>query len=178
MAHRLLIIGNPRQSRRLAGILREEGYTEVRVVPDCESGLEAARAHKPEAVLVDLEGSCDDPLALVRKLVAERPLPIIMHSSYRQIDRLLEADESGVSAHLFRPITRENLLGAIELGMSRFRQCQVLHAEVTDCKEALRVRKVVERAKGILMKRNSLNEEQAFLRIQKLSRDNNIPMEK
>jgi len=178
MARNVLIVGALRQAKRLALMLKAEGYGEIHLSPDCGQALEAAGRLTPDVVIIDADQPGQDPLRLVRELLEGRPLPIVMYSSYDRIDKVLEADEMGVSSHLFRPITRKNLLGALELGISRFRQCQALHAEVGDCKEALRVRKVIERAKGILMRRNSFDEEQAYLRIQKLSRDSNVPMEK
>jgi len=177
MARRALIIGGPRNSKKLVDILSKEGY-DVESTADCVRAVDLARMFTPDVVLMDVNLPCDDPLSVAPRIIAERPVPIVMHSSHSEIDQVLRADEMGVSAHLFRPITRENLLGAIELGMSRFRQCQLLRAEVTDCKEALRIRKLVERAKGILMKRNSLTEEEAFLKLQRLSRDSNMKMEK
>jgi AmiR/NasT family two-component response regulator len=178
MAQRVLIVGGPRNSKKLAGILANEGFAEISLSNDCVQAVELVRSLVPDVVIMDVSLPCDDPLSVATKILAERPVPIIMHSSHSQIEQVLRADEMGVSAHLFRPITRESLLGAIDLGISRFRQCQLLRAEVTDCKEALRIRKLVERAKGILMKRNSLTEEQAFLKLQKLSRDSNLKMEK
>lgn len=178
MGHRVLIVGGPRQSKRLAGILKGEGYEEVHLALDCDKALEAARSLLPEVIIMDAGLPCEDAIRAARMILDERPVPIVMHSSYSQIDQVMKAEDMGVSAHLFRPINRENLLGAIELGISRFRQCQALHAEVGDCKEALRIRKLVERAKGILMNRSALTEEQAFLKLQKLSRDTNVPMEK
>ena len=178
MAHKVLIIGGSRQSGRIAGILKAEGYADVTILQDCAGAVDMARSLSPDAILMDVTLSCDDSLSIAEKLLAERPVPIIMHSTHSQIELVMMAESIGVSAHLFRPITRESLLGAIELGMSRFRQCQLLRAEVGECREALRIRKLVERAKGILMKRSSLSEEQAFLRLQKLARDKNVKMEK
>jgi response regulator NasT len=178
MTYKVLIIGGSRQSGRLAGILKAEGYTDVTIVQDCANAVETARNLSPDAILMDVTLPCDDSLSIAEKLLNERPVPIIMHSTHSQIELVMKAETIGVSAHLFRPITRESLLGAIELGISRFRQCQLLRAEVGECREALRIRKLVERAKGILMKRSSLSEEQAFLRLQKLARDKNVKMEK
>jgi AmiR/NasT family two-component response regulator len=178
MQHKVLIVGGPRQSKRLAGILTGAGYVEVNLAFDCEKAIEAARSLLPDVVIMDAALPCEDPIGVARRILDERPVPIILHSSFSQIELVMKADEMGVSAHLFRPINRDNLLGAIELGISRFRQCQLLRAEVGDCHEALRIRKLVERAKGILMKRSALTEEQAFLKLQKLSRDTNVPMEK
>ena len=178
MAHRVLIIGEKGRASELAGMLKAEGYGDVSLAADGREAVELARASRPEVILMDIDLPGGDSVATAKEILIERPVPIIMHASYSQLDRVKEADEMGVSAHLFRPVTKEGLLGAIELGISRFQQCQALHAEIGNCKEVLRVRKLIERAKGILMKRNSMSEEEAFLKLQRLSRNNNIPMEK
>ena len=177
MALRVLIAAEPRLSKRLAKLLEEDGYEEINLAHDCPSALDSARARKPELILLDLNLPCGNPLVVAREVLAERPTPIIVHSTFEDVGRLLEADEMGVVGQVYKPVTKRNLLGAIELGLSRFRTCQRLHVEIGDCKETLRVRKLVERAKGILMKRSPLSEEEAFLKIQKSSRDNNITME-
>src|SRR5512143_1044809 len=177
MVFRVLIAAEPRLSKRLARLLEGEGYKEVHLAHDCETALDAARARQPELIILDLNLPCGNPLTVAREILAERPTPIIVHSSFDDVSRLLEADEMGVVAQVYKPVTKQNLLGAIQLGMSRFRTCQRLHLEIGDCRETLRVRKLVERAKGILMKRSSMSEEEAFLKIQKSSRDNNITME-
>jgi len=178
MASNILIIGSKKHSDELQDILRAAGYEDLHAVEGVKGAAEAARSRQPEAILLDIDLPDGDSISLIRDILVERPVPIIVHATYNQMERVKEANEMGVSAHLFRPVTKESLIGALELGMSRFRQCQALHAEVGECREALRVRKVVERAKGILMKRHSLSEEEAFLSIQKLSRNNNMTMEK
>ena len=178
MSDRVLVVGDAALYRKLARMLRAEGYGEVYHAQGAEEAFETYRLKRPEIVIMDNELQEGDPLALVGRIVAEAPAPVVMHSSYDQIDRVLEADELGVSAHLFGTVTKENLLGAIRLGRTRFRICQTLRAEIGDCRETLRVRKLIERAKGILMKRNRMGEDEAFIKIQKTARDNNLSMEK
>jgi len=176
--HRVLIVGSGRLSDELAEMLAGAGYADVLRAADGQIAIEAAGREHPEVVLMDIDLHGEDSIEVARTILVARPVPVVMHASYSQFDRVKEADEMGVSSHLFRPVTTENLLAAIEVGLSRFRQCQMLRAEIGECKEALRVRKLVERAKGILMKRNSLTEDEAFLRLQKISRSNNMTMEK
>jgi len=178
MTHRVLIIGEQNRADELAALLKGAGYEDLWVALDGQEAARLARLKRPDVVLMDIDLPGGDSIVTAREILVERPVPIVMHASYSQLDRIREADEMGVSAHLFRPVTKDALLGAIELGVSRFQQCQALHAEIGDCKEALRVRKLVERAKGILMKRHNMSEEEAFLKLQRLSRNNNMPMEK
>jgi AmiR/NasT family two-component response regulator len=179
MTRSVLIIGSPARCRKIAGLLKKEGYTKLSSAHDLPGALSAASEAVPDVVVLDGQDlASGEPLAIVDRLISEHPAPVVMHYNFDQLSDAVRADGLGVSSHFFGPLTRENVLGSIELGISRFRQCQALREEVGDCKEALRVRKIVERAKGILMKRNSLNEEEAFLRIQKLSRDSNVSMEK
>jgi len=178
MSYRALIVGDRNISSEIAGLLEVEGFKGLRRARTGREALEAARAETPDVVIMEIDLPDEDPVAVAREMLVMRPVPILVHASYSQLENIREAEENGVSAHLFRPVTKETLLAAIELGVSRFKQCQTLHAEIGNCQEALRVRKLVERAKGILMKRNSLTEEEAFMRLQKLSRNNNITMEK
>ncbi len=178
MTRKFLIIGSPARCRKIAGLLKKEGLTRITAVHDLQSALAVAGKAEPDVIILDGQELPEgEPLAIVDGLISVRPVPVVMHYNFEQLSDAVRADGLGVSAHFFGPLTRENLLGSVELGISRFRQCQALREEVGDCKEALRIRKIIERAKGILMKRNSLNEEEAFLRIQKLSRDSNVSME-
>lgn len=178
MAYSVLIIGGGTHTAELAALLETEGFKEIYQANNGPAAIEEARRRRPEVILLDIEMPGEDSISIARDILVERPAPIVVHAAYSQFERVKEANDMGVSAHLFRPVTRETLLSSIEVGMARFRQCQTLHAELGECKEVLRVRKLVERAKGILMKRKSMTEEEAFLKIQKLSRDNNIAMEK
>lgn len=178
MTYRVLIAGDDKSCAEVSGLLREAGYGDIREVTSPRDVTLATSAFLPDVVLMDAELPDGDAAELAGELLHERPIPIIVFASYSQIEKVKAAEASGVAAYIFRPMSKENLMGVIELGMSRFRQCQALHSELGNCQETLRVRKLVEKAKGILMKRNSISEEDAFMRIQKLSRNNNISMEK
>lgn len=178
MSYKVLIIGGETSCEEVAGLIKDSGYKELRRAHSPDEALEAVRSFKPDVVVMDIEIPGGDPVDLAGQILKIRPTPMIVHAAYSHIGKVKEAEASGVSSYIFRPLTKENLMGVIELGTSRFRQCQALHMELGDCQEALRVRKLVEKAKGILMKRNSISEEDAFLKIQKLSRNNNISMEK
>ncbi len=178
MAYRLLIVGDEEAAGGIAALLKGARFGDIRLAHGEQAAKETARAFQPDVVLVDIDLTGVDTVSLIKDIIQERPVPVVVHASYDHIEKVKDAEVLGASAYIFRPLGKENLMGAIELGVSRFRQCQALHAELGDCKEALRVRKLVERAKGILMTRSSMTEEEAFLKLQKLSRNNNISMEK
>ncbi len=94
MQHRVLIVGGARQSKRLAGILEGAGYTEVHLSFDCEKAIEAARSILPDVVIMDAALPCEDPIAIARRMLDERPVPIILHSSFSQIEQVMKADEA------------------------------------------------------------------------------------
>lgn len=178
MSYKVLIVGSKLSCDEVSGLIRDAGYGELRQANDVASAMEAIKAFEPDAVVLDIELPGGDAVDFVSEVLDTRPTAIVLYASYAQLDKVKSAEAAGVASYIFRPLTRENLMGVIELGASRFRQCQALHSELGACKEALRVRKLVEKAKGILMKRSGITEEDAFIRIQKLSRNNNISMEK
>ena len=100
-------------------------------------------------------------------------VPRLRHRPTLPSDLAECATDAHVSAYLMKPVSESDLLPAIALAMSRFREFQMLHKEVDDLRESLETRKMVERAKGILMRRLKLSEEDAFKRLQKRSQDEN-----
>ena len=104
---------------------------------------------------------------------AERPIPIILLTAYSEKELAERAAEANVAAYLMKPVSEQDLLPAIALAVSRFKQSQALHQEVDDLRDALETRKLVERAKGILMRRLNLTEEEAFRRMQRRSQNEN-----
>jgi len=178
MSYRILILADREHSEELAEMLKDSGHPDLKATDDPAAVPGLVKSFEPDTLLLDLDMPGMKSAAVVRDILNERPVAIIVLASYGLIESVQEAEDMGASAYLFRPFNWESLLAVIEMGLSRFRQCQRLHLELGSCKEALRVRKLVERAKGIMMRRSSLTEEEAFLKLQKISRDNNIPMEK
>jgi len=178
MSYKILIVADREHAEELSEMLKDSGHPDLKATDDSAAAPGLVKTFGPDTVLVDLDMDGIRPAGLVKDILEEKPVAIIVLASYGKIENVQEAEDMGASAYLFRPFNWESLLGVIEMGLSRFRQCQTLHTELGSCKEALRVRKLVERAKGIIMRRNSLNEEEAFLKLQKISRDNNMTMEK
>jgi two-component system, response regulator PdtaR len=110
-----------------------------------------------------------DGFDAAREIRAERPLPIILISAYHEDEMIERAETDHIMAYLVKPIKEADLQPAIALAMRRFQQFQALQQEASDLRQALEDRKIIERAKGVLMKRAAVDEETAFRRLQKLA---------
>lgn len=132
----------------------------------------------PDLVIMDVKMPDMDGIEASRRILAHRAVPIVILSAYSDSDLIERADAVGVSNYLVKPVTEADLRPALTLAISRFRQLHALEEEVGSLKEALRTRKLVERAKGILMDRKGLSEADAFKTLQQMSRNQNIPMAK
>lgn len=150
-----------------------------RVVAEASNGKEAVRLAQsvdPDLILMDIKMPEMDGLAASRAIMHERPVPIVLLTSYSDPALIAEADEAGVQAYLVKPVDEAELRPAIQLAISRYRQLQGLAAEVESLKQALADRKLVERAKGILMRRLNLSEEEAYIRLRQQARSRRVKM--
>jgi AmiR/NasT family two-component response regulator len=142
------------------------------VVVKAENGrmlLEECRNKHPDLVITDIKMPDMDGLEAVTLLRNEQPIPVILVSAFNDSDYVEKAVRSHVLAYLIKPIKKEDLGPAISLVMQRFQEFQALRQEAADLRQALEDRKVIEQAKGILMKRTGLSEPDAFKRLQLLS---------
>jgi response regulator NasT len=117
-----------------------------------------------------------DGIEAAKVLTQERIAPVVLLSAYSQRELVDRAREAGVTAYLVKPYREEELTPAIEVALARFREFQELQKQVADLQQALETRKLVDRAKGILMDKQGLSEAEAFRKIQKMSMDNRKPM--
>ncbi len=156
--------------------LEELGH---RVVAEAYTGREAvllAEECQPDLALLDIMMPDMDGIEAARRITAQRPIPILLISAHSEHELAVRADQAGIFAYLVKPVTARDLRPALLLARSRFREFQLLRQEVDDLRQALETRKLVERAKGILMRRLHLTEEEAFRRLQKRSQDENRKM--
>ena len=117
-----------------------------------------------------------DGIEAAKILTEERVAPVVLLSAYSQRELVDRAREAGVVAYLVKPYREEELTPAVEVALARFREFQDLHKQVADLQQALETRKLVDRAKGILMDKQGLSEAEAFRKIQKMSMDNRKSM--
>ncbi len=131
------------------------------------------RAAPPDLIITDIKMPDMDGIAAHREICRHEPLPVILVSAHDDPEFLDRAGDSQVLAYLIKPIKQQDLQPAIRIAIRRFEEFRALRKEATDLRQALQDRKIIERAKGLLMKRSGSDEETAFKRLQKMSRDSN-----
>jgi two-component system, response regulator PdtaR len=164
------------ESIRLLSLRKQLAALGHVVVAEASTGDEAvalAASALPDLAILDIKMPVMDGIEAAEKITQARPIPIILLTAYDEAQLVERAAEANISAYLMKPVSEEDLLPAITLALTRFRQFQALRQEVADLREALDARKTIERAKGILMRRLNLSEEEAFRRLQKQSQDSN-----
>jgi response regulator NasT len=152
--------------------LARAGYAVVGEAVEGGQAIALARETVPDLILMDITmlGPIDG-ITATREILQTQKVPIIMLTAYCDNTLVDAALDAGACAYLVKPITSEQLLPAIRTATARFHAYQEALQEANDLKEALETRKLVERAKGILMERRQLSESEAFHAIQKMSRD-------
>ncbi|MCZ7624555.1 MAG: response regulator [Candidatus Methylomirabilota bacterium] len=164
-----IVDDSPKSRAALGSALRRLGFE---VVGEGASGAEAlhlARTLRPDVLFLAVGLPDMDGLTVAAHILETLPLPILMLSSHLDQGLVRRAKEVGVMAYLLKPLREEELLPAIELAVSRFEEFKTLRQENADLRRNLEDRKLIERAKGILMERERISEQQAFARIQKTS---------
>ncbi|MHB9093567.1 MAG: ANTAR domain-containing response regulator [Eubacteriales bacterium] len=150
-------------------MLEEEDFL---VVGECGDGLTAvnlAKAVKPELVILDVKMPGMNGIEAARLLTEEHVAPVLLLTAYSNVEMIIQAQEVGVLAYLVKPVTKSNLIAAVRIAISRYKEFDVLRNEIAGLNEALRTRKLVERAKGLLQKKYLMSEEQAFKKIRMIS---------
>ena len=160
----------------LREMLESLGYLVVGEAGDGESAVHMSRELKPDIVVMDIKMPGMDGIEAGRILTEERIAPVLLLTAYSQQDLVARAKEAGVMAYIVKPFNEADLAPAIEVALQRWNEFRSLEKEVEDLKEALETRKLVDRAKGILMDSQGLSEADAFRRIQKTSMDQRKPM--
>ena len=174
---RILIVDDEPVIRMgLKTMLEEHGYQVVGEAADGEQAVTLAAKTSPDLIFMDIKMPGLDGIAAASTIMTRSPKPIILLTAWSERDLVQRAQEAGVLAYLVKPVREAELIPAIEVAMARFQELRALQNEVGTLKETLETRKFVERAKGILMKREGVDEQEAFLRIQRQSRNTRTPM--
>jgi response regulator NasT len=145
------------------------GHQVVAVAQTGRELVEQCRAVSPDLVITDIKMPDMDGIDAAQQIYQDRPVPIILVSAYHDHELIARAEADHVMGYLVKPIKQADLEPVIALTVRRFEQFQALRREAADLRQALEDRKIIERAKGILMKRASLDEPDAFRRLQKLA---------
>lgn len=157
-------------------MLSSEGYEVVGEAADGRRAVELTREHEPDLVLMDVKMPVLDGISAAEEIAAERIAPVVLLTAFSQKELVERAREAGAMAYVVKPYTAADLIPAIEIAVSRFDEIVALEDEVTEMKDQFETRKLVERAKSLLISRMGLSEPEAFRWIQKTSMDRRLSM--
>jgi response regulator NasT len=160
----------------LKTLLERAGHEVVGEAKDGSEAVALAEQLPVDLIVMDVKMPQVDGIEAARRILATRPLPIVMLTAYAQSDLVERAADAGAFGYLVKPFREADLLPAMQTARARFEELQAVRTEVASLQEALEARKVIERAKGILMARDDLSEQEAFARIRKASQVAGRPM--
>jgi len=160
----------------LKQLLERAGYDVVAEAKDGEEAVALARSEEPELAILDVKMPKLDGIEAARRILEERPVPIVMLTAYGQQELVARAVEAGVFGYLVKPFREQDLLPAIAAARARHEELQALRAEAESLADALAARKVIEQAKGLLMEKEQLSEGEAFARLRKASQASGRPL--
>lgn len=147
--------------------LEEEGYEVVAETGRGDEAVELVRLHNPDVAILDIKMPGLDGLSAAREIAGERRAAVLILTAFSQRDLIERARDAGALAYLVKPFQKADLFPAIEVALGRFRELKELHDQATSLESQLETRKLVDRAKGLLMDKFGLNEAAAFSFIQK-----------
>ena len=153
----------------LREMLTNLGYLVVGETGDGISAVNLARELRPDLVIMDVKMPDLDGIQAAKILTEERIAPVLLLTAFSQQELIEGAKEAGVVGYIVKPFRESELVPAIEVALARFREFKALEKELADTRNILETRKIVERAKGVLMDTQGLKEAEAFRKIQKLS---------
>ncbi len=153
----------------LKELLEEAGHAVVAEAADGLQAVEMTRKHKPDLVIMDIKMPEMDGIAAAKIISNEKLAPVLLLTAYSQKEIVEKAKDSGVLAYLVKPVKESNLFPAMEIALSRFQEYLEIEQELHDLRNSLETRKILDRAKGILMDAYGLSEQEAFRRIQQYS---------
>ena len=160
----------------LRALLESAGFDVCAEAKDGEEAVALARSKQPDLAVLDVKMPKLDGIEAARRILDERPIPIVMLTAYGQEELVARAVEAGVFGYLVKPFREQDLLPAIAAARARHDELQALRAEAESLADALDARKVIERAKGLLMAKEQLTEQEAFARLRKASQASGRPL--
>jgi response regulator NasT len=160
----------------LRGLLEGSGHEVVGEARDGEEAVQLARELEPDLAVMDVKMPRLDGIEAARRMLEERPIPIVILTAFGQAELVSRAVEAGVFGYLMKPFREQDIVPAIEAARARHEELVAARAEADTLQEALVARKAIERAKGLLMEKESLSERDAFARLRKASQVSGRPL--
>src|SRR6266700_3588947 len=153
----------------LRDLLERAGFEVCAEARDGLEAVELARTSEPDLAIMDVKMPRLDGIEAARRILDDRPIPIVMLTAYGQDELVSRAVETGVFGYLVKPFREADLLPAIKAARARHEELAALREEAESLAEALAARKSIERAKGLLMEKEGLGEQEAFERLRRAS---------
>jgi len=153
----------------LRDLLERAGHEVVAEARDGEEAVSLAHEHEPELAVMDVKMPKLDGIEAARRILEHRPIPIVMLTAYGQDELVGRAVEAGVFGYLVKPFREQDLMPAIATARARYAELEAVREEAESLADALAARKAIERAKGLLMEKEGLSEQEAFERLRKAS---------
>ncbi|HYF65703.1 MAG TPA: response regulator [Herpetosiphonaceae bacterium] len=172
----LLAEDNDLVALTLQEYLSDLGFAVVGVARTGKEALDLAQQQQPDLAILDIKLPEMDGTEVAERIYAERPLPIIMVTAFTDRETIRKAERAGALGYLVKPVTAEALTPAIDIALARFAEIKALREEVDALHESLEARKLVERAKGILMQRLSISEHDAYERLRQRAREKRVKL--
>jgi AmiR/NasT family two-component response regulator len=160
----------------LRALLERNGFDVCGEAKDGEEAVDIARRERPDVAILDVKMPRLDGIEAARRILDERPIPIVMLTAYGHRELVSRAVEAGVFGYLVKPFREADLVPAIQTARARHEELQALRDEAESLAEALAARKAIERAKGLLMQKEGLSEGDAFARLRKASQLSGRPL--
>jgi AmiR/NasT family two-component response regulator len=160
----------------LKEMLEEEGYVVVAEVGDGQQAVDRARELTPDLVILDIQMPVLDGLSAAEQIAGDRVAPVIVLTAFSQRELVERARDAGAMAYLVKPFSKNDLVPAIEVARARFVELTALDGEVRSLEDRLEARKVIEKAKGVLMTHQGLTEADAFRWIQRTAMNERTSM--
>jgi response regulator NasT len=167
----LLVDDDAERAEAVAGSLRETGCIVVGVMPDAANLVQAVRAASAEVIVCDMESPSRDTIESMRVLHRDEPRPVVMFVDRSDPSSIASAMDAGVAAYVIDGLAPKRVRAVVDVAIARFAAFQALRAELGEVRSALSERKLVERAKGLLMQTRRMSEDEAFRTLRRLAMD-------
>ena len=172
----MLVDDTPTRSALLEQALLDQGYMVVCRLESAQGLIKNVEIHQPDIIIMDLESPDRDTLENMTILNQHNPKPVIMFSGEGDSAIISQAVQAGVSAYVVDGLNPNRVKAILDVAIARFREYQALRKELKNTRDQLADRKVIDKAKGLLMKAKDLDEEQAYHAMRKMAMDQSKPL--